>query len=799
MSGYRKTLDRLPLVLLLVFFALGMAQVRHASITFDEGPHLAIGYATLRTGDLRLQPVHIHPPLANVLAASPLLLQDDLPDPTTVDGWRINSLSAITDAVVWQYPRPERIATAGRVPILLLGILLCALTNRWATDLGGRTAGLLALGLCALDPNLIAHGGLVTTDTAAASLSVATLYTLYRAGTGNQRTGASGSPRVSRRLLVLTGVLLGLAQLVKVSALMLVPVTGLLVVMIAWLRERSLRGALASGTRYGLIILLTASLTLWAGYGFEVAEVPQWSLRLPAATHFRIFLSLQEHYDLGHPAFALGQVSDHGWWWYFPAAFALKTPLPTLLLLSAATVAGMSHVASVVRRWRRRSELVGSEGPMGPSARRIVVLATVGLFPALYAVSSLFSTVDIGYRHLLPVLPFLYVGAAGALVRAPLHKRPAATAAPIAAVALYAWLATGTISVAPHQLTFFNALAGGAPNGYRYLVDSNLDWGQNLWDLAEWMQAGGKDHVYYAHYSPADPKVYGVNASFLPPDPKAVPFAPWRPAPGAYAMGATVLQGPYAPDINTYAWFRSREPVAKLGNALFVYEVPETQPPGWITLCEPRNVETLTGNLRVSTLRILHVDCTQTAVYPAGSGCHLAPADLAAPSSRTGITTLRTAEGAVSMRLYEPVYHTPGVAAEPAMPLDGPLTYLGYDVSHAQDSVLLETHWRVDQTPGRPLSLMAHLIDPDGMAVSVGDGLGFPIEQWLPGDRIVQQHAITVPDVLKPGTYELRTGAYWLDTMERMNVAGPDPEIGDSILVGHLADLIAESEPDEIP
>ena len=107
----------LAAVLLLVcLFAQTMAHARAASITFDEGPHLAIGYATLRTGDLRLQPVHIHPPLANVLAAAPLLLQADLPDPRTITGWEIDSLSAITDAVVWQYPHPRRLALACPLP-----------------------------------------------------------------------------------------------------------------------------------------------------------------------------------------------------------------------------------------------------------------------------------------------------------------------------------------------------------------------------------------------------------------------------------------------------------------------------------------------------------------------------------------------------------------------------------------------------------------------------------------------------------------------------------------------------------
>ena len=101
-----------------------MTHARTASITFDEGPHLAIGYATLRAGDLRLQPVHIHPPLANCMAAAPLLLQDDLPDPRAISGWEIASLSAITDSVVWQYPHPRRLALASRFPIILMTLLL---------------------------------------------------------------------------------------------------------------------------------------------------------------------------------------------------------------------------------------------------------------------------------------------------------------------------------------------------------------------------------------------------------------------------------------------------------------------------------------------------------------------------------------------------------------------------------------------------------------------------------------------------------------------------------------------------
>jgi len=393
----------LPTLLLLVFFALGMAQVRRASITFDEGPHLAIGYATLRTGDFRLQPVHIHPPLANVLAAAPLLLQNDLPDPRAVDGWEIASLSAITDAIVWQYPHPARLAVAGRTPMLLLGVLLGALVYRWARDLAGHKAGLLALTLYALDPNLIAHSALITTDAAAVFFIVATLYALKRVTSFKLVSALRYSLRLTSRrpplnppqrggmraiesffpplggikggnllkyaetnygeyFMTVTkfqvagygavGVLLGLAQLAKVSALLLVPVVGLIVFVEAFYRAQSANSKLQIANskghfalcpllfaiRHSLLVFLPAALVLWAGYRFQILSVPGWPFPIPAGTHFLIFQSLYAHYNLGHPTFALGQVSTHGWPWYFPFAFLIKTPLPTLLLGLGAVV-----------------------------------------------------------------------------------------------------------------------------------------------------------------------------------------------------------------------------------------------------------------------------------------------------------------------------------------------------------------------------------------------------------------------------------------------------------------------------
>ena len=754
-------------LLVLCLFAQAMVHARSASITFDEGPHLAVGYATLRTGDLRLQPVHIHPPLANVLSAAPLLLQSDLPDPCAVGGWEIASLSAVTDAVVWQYPHPRRLAIAARFPIILMTLLLGAIVYRWASDLFGSRAGLVALALYAFDPNIIAHGSLVTTDMAVALWGTATLFLTARCLRSPRWATWAGA-----------GVALGLALASKVSALSLVPVVGML-----WLL-----GPRSLPWRRRLLVtaggLTLAALVLWAVYGFELRPLPGFPLPVPAATHLDIYRSLREHYQLGHPSFLMGQNADHGWWYYFPVAFLLKTPLATAMASALSTIrhppSAIRYSPFAIRRW----------GPLL-------------LFPALYSLLSLLSSVNIGYRHLLPLLPFLFIFTsriAACKLRVTNHEsRITNHVLRFTLYALLAWLLIGTLLTPPHYLAYFNLLAGGPAGGYRCLVDSNLDWGQNLYQLRDWMQENGVERVYYAHFSPARPEVYGIAADFLPPDPRAVPFVPFQPAPGVYAIGATVLQGVYAPDVNTYAWFRSREPLARLGHALFVYEVPSRPAPAWAAVCaDPAPVlspEAVRAGFGRPEMRVILLDCAQSWVYPAGGepGGYVLPPGAEPPPGGTLEVQARHPDGSPSYRVYqlgdgEPVPERPleGVTTE------GPLTPVGWASSpavYAGDTAELWTFWEVSEVPTRPLSLMAHLVGPDGMPIAVADGLGISIEQWQPGDVIVQRHLLDVPAnaLLNEGT--LVTGAYWLDTMQRWPVRLADGTTNDWLFLGTIAIL----------
>ena len=186
--------------------------------------------------------------------------------------------------------------------------------------------------------------------------------------------------------------------------------------------------------------------------------------------------------------------------------------------------------------------------------------------------------VNLGYRHILPVLPYLSVLTAVTLIPLIQTGKPHRWAAGVI-VGLIGWLAVTTLWLSPDFLAFFNRLAGGPDGGWRYLVDSNLDWGQDLSGLKTWMDENEVSEVWLSYFGEARPEYYDIAYTGLdsfPPrlmDAEARPFYPHDPAPGIYAISATNLQGVHFADHDQFAWFRSQEPLAKIGYSIFLYEV----------------------------------------------------------------------------------------------------------------------------------------------------------------------------------------------------------------------------------
>jgi hypothetical protein len=183
----------------------------------------------------------------------------------------------------------------------------------------------------------------------------------------------------------------------------------------------------------------------------------------------------------------------------------------------------------------------------------------------LFFLATFLSILNIGYRHILPVLPLILVSAGRVLAgRTKRWMR-------LAVVVLCIWHAASSLAIYPHYLAYFNESVGGADNGYRYLVDSNLDWGQDLKNLKAYMDENGLQRLHLAYFGSARTDYYGINALPLPLEKPA--DLEQRP-PAVYAISATYLQGGYLGDTQAFSWLRAYEPVDKIGYSIFLYRLP---------------------------------------------------------------------------------------------------------------------------------------------------------------------------------------------------------------------------------
>ncbi|MBI5049222.1 MAG: glycosyltransferase family 39 protein [Deltaproteobacteria bacterium] len=580
-----KLLNKNHLIIILVFFLLSIffiqatTSVLKRSNTWDESGHLLSGYAYVKSRIDYLEPSH--PVLGRLIPALPLLFFDLRFEPGKVNAQNAPGSDFYPYSLKFLFENNtdgKKLFFYSRVFMIALGIILGIHIFIWAKMLYGNKGGLLALFFYALCPNILAHSGLVTTDFPLTVFFFISLFYLYLL-----------TDKITILRAVLAGISLGLALTAKYSALLLSLPYMAAFLYIFLKKDINISNGLSIYKKNILIpavfvlILLTSYLTIWSVYGFDyrsdiLAAKPEneigrtvfiWEGNKTQSAMLNTILDgsrrfhlLPESYiyglyrflsraDEGHAAFLMGEYSGHGWWYYFLMAFLIKTPIPVLYLF-------LGSLLFLVRYKNKASTVI------------FLILPVILLFFV-----STRQHINIGLRHILPIYPLIYV-LIGSLTNINISRKRLASI--ILALAMI-WSVWTSINIYPYYLAYFNEFIGGPKNGYKYLVDSNLDWGQDLPGLKEYMDSNSIKKIKLSYFGFSDPAYYDINYEYLPsysiPNPNIKNYN--VPLEGYFAISATMLQGVYLPDRDYYKLFREIEPVGMIGYSIFIYKFDEAK------------------------------------------------------------------------------------------------------------------------------------------------------------------------------------------------------------------------------
>ena len=464
------------------------------SYTFDEPAHIACGMEWLEKHTYTYEAQH--PPLTRVMIAV-------LPRLAGAHGWNKPNEWDEGLAILFDGGKPDStlaLARAGVLPFFWITCWIAFCCARW---ISGRTsAAVLAVFLVTMTPTILAHAGLATTDLGLTAMLLLAIYTGWRWLEEPVWWRAAGF-----------GASLGLAVLAKFSTLAFLPSVALVALGIwCWFERPTLKKAFELIRVRGLQAIcafLIAGVVIWTGYRFSFGKTPELSFSVPAPELFKGIQEVRKHNETGHLTYLLGVPNTVGWPYFYVIALGVKTPLPILALGILGLGLLFSRKVAGTRGWIISSTVLG-----------ILIFA------------SFFTQIKIGTRHVLPVVVASCIAGGCAAVWLPQRFQKSKTATYFVALLLLLSLVS-SLTAHPDYLAYFNVLAGDKPEAF--LVDSDLDWSQDVKRLAKRLKEVGAKEVYFNQYAPGDlPKFFGF--------PPIRPLDVNGPRPGWNAVSITPMK-----------------------------------------------------------------------------------------------------------------------------------------------------------------------------------------------------------------------------------------------------------------
>jgi hypothetical protein len=589
---------KLIVFLILSFmFIVSVLNANNDSAIFDETAHIGAAYSYVTQHEIRLNPEH--PPLIKDLAGLPLLFLNLNFDVSGQSFWN-GTMPKKWDEGQWAAGRyllyqvgnnPDAIIFWARFPIILLSLLLGWFIFFWAKKLFGISGGLLALVFYAFDPNILGHNHFVTTDIGIAAFLTFSFYYYIKF-----------IKNPSWKNVLWAGIFLGLLQLSKFSFLIAFPIFALITILYPLVVRAEISRIKKFGEYVGkgAIVFSLSMIVMWGVYAlntfkmkpetisqaidatFSLADTNpkniytnktlHWlndnSLIRPLAIYGEGIGYVFRRVSGGNGAYFLGHVSSTASKSYFPIVFLIKEPLPGLFLMLFALVFALIKIIRTATKFPKQIFRNISH-----YLRSNILEFSMFSFIFLYAYLSITGNLNIGFRHLFPILPFAYILTAKSIVE--FIKNHNRLIFKLAIGILLIFLIVETIMVYPSYMSYFNSLVGGPKNGYNYVTDSNADWGQDLKRLKYFLDKNPAiNKIRVDYFGGGDIYHYiGQDKAILWWDSKRPIESGWYAISTNFLQGSLYETGKNPQNSYQWLWKINKKPTYQVGTSLLIYNI----------------------------------------------------------------------------------------------------------------------------------------------------------------------------------------------------------------------------------